>query len=262
MAAISGAPFSSSFLHYRSPPLPKYYCTTWRSRTSFFCARAIGEASVSADYSEAKRLIDEVLRKGKEEEEESAVAAAASSVANSAVSWALYCDKESQRLLAESVEKLCASSQDAGPFLSSENALGVWDVFYAPHISRISKSVGVNINPLRYILSPSGFVSNVQYMSPFGDGWLSAAGDFVVRDNQTVEVLFDSFWWDIGRDSLQPDPKGQGSVLRTMVNVMGKGAFIQSLSAYPVHFADEDIVVFEFTPLKTKIAARKTGNHT
>ncbi len=48
-------------------------------------------------------------------------------------------------------------------------------------------------------------------MSPFGDGWLSAAGDFVVRDNQTVEVLFDSFWWDIGRDSLQPDPKGQVS---------------------------------------------------
>jgi hypothetical protein len=82
-------------------------------------------------------LIDEVLRKGKaEEEEESAVAAATSPVANSAVSWALYCDKESQRLLAESVEKLCASSQDAGPFLSSENALGVWDVFYAPHISR------------------------------------------------------------------------------------------------------------------------------
>ncbi len=76
---------------------------------------------------------------------------------------------------------------------------------------RISKSVGVKINPLRYILSPSGFVSNVQYMSPFGDGWLSAAGDFVVRDNQTVEVLFDSFWWDIGRDSLQPDPKGQVS---------------------------------------------------
>ncbi len=136
MAVISSAPFSSSFFHCRPPSPPKYYCAAWSSRTSLFCARAIGEASVSADYSEAKRLIDKVLRKGKEEEEESAVAVATSSVADSAVSWALYCDKESQRLLAESVEKLCASSQDAGPFLSSENALGVWDVFYAPHISR------------------------------------------------------------------------------------------------------------------------------
>ncbi len=149
MAAISGAPFSSSFLHNRPPP-PKYYCTTWSSRTSLFCARAIGEASVSADYSEAKRLIDEVLRKGKEEEEESAVA-------NSAVSWALYCDKESQRLLAESVEKLCASSQDAGPFLSSENALGVWDVFYAPHISRFDCHTRAHTHALSLVVSVKTF---------------------------------------------------------------------------------------------------------
>ncbi len=158
MAAISGAPFSSSFFHCRPPP-PKYYCTTWSSRTNLFCARAIGEASVSADYSEAKRLIDEVLRKGKEEEEESAVAAATSSVANSAVSWALYCDKESQRLLAESVEKLCASSQDAGPFLSSENALGVWDVFYAPHISRFDCHTRTRTHNFSLSLSPSLVVS-------------------------------------------------------------------------------------------------------
>jgi hypothetical protein len=153
MAAIFGAPFSSSFLHYRPPPPPKYYCPTWSSRTNFFCARAIGEASVSADYSEAKRLINEVLRKGKEEEEESAVAAATSSVANSAVSWALYCDKESQRLLAESVEKLCASAQDAGPFLSSENALGVWDVFYAPHISRFDCHTRAHTRALSLVVS-------------------------------------------------------------------------------------------------------------
>ena len=34
----------------------------------------------------------------------------------------------------------------------------------------------------------------------------------MVRDGKTVEVLFDSFWADAGRDNLQPDPKGKVQV--------------------------------------------------
>lgn len=49
----------------------------------------------------------------------------------------------------------------------------------------------------------------------------------------------------------------QGSLQRTLVNFAGKGAFIAPLSTYPVHYADSDFVIFEFTTLRTKIAARR-----
>lgn len=81
--------------------------------------------------------------------------------------------------------------------------------FLFPLIFRLSSAVGTRISPLQYKLTDLGITSNVRYLSPIGDGWLSAAGDFVVKDGKTVEVLFDSFWWDVGRDNLQLDPKGQ-----------------------------------------------------
>ena len=54
----------------------------------------------------------------------------------------------------------------------------------------------------------------------------------------------------------------QGSLERTLVNFAGKGAFIAPLSAYPVHYADSDFVIFEFTTLRTKIAARRIDSAT
>lgn len=49
----------------------------------------------------------------------------------------------------------------------------------------------------------------------------------------------------------------QGMIQRTMVNLAGKRAFIPALSVYPVYYADADVTVFEFTTLRTRIAARK-----
>jgi hypothetical protein len=149
---------------------------------------------------EAKRVIDEVLMtKGGD-----------GSGGLAEVSWALYADKEAKKLLEDSVGKLSeCKGQDFGDFLRSQESHGVWEVFYAPHISGISGAVRTKIGPLQYILTDLGFTSNVRYSSPIGEGWLSGAGDYVVRDGRTVEVLFDSFWADVGRDNLQPDPKGK-----------------------------------------------------
>lgn len=153
------------------------------------------------------------------------------------------------------------------------------------------------IRPLQYVLTESGFESNARYFSPlFGEGWLSASGDYVVRDEKTVDIVFNSFWSDSGRDNLQPDPKNevcpssllpacrcslqmyvnlafllfpwwwislsnrqfvQGAMQRVIVNILGRAAFIKPLSVYPVHYVDADVVVFEFTILRTLIAARK-----
>lgn len=44
---------------------------------------------------------------------------------------------------------------------------------------------------------------------------------------------------------------------RVIVNILGRAAFIKPLSVYPVHYVDADVVVFEFTILRTLIAARK-----
>lgn len=49
----------------------------------------------------------------------------------------------------------------------------------------------------------------------------------------------------------------QGTIGRTLVNLAGRGAFLPALSVYPVHYADADVTVFEFTTFGTKIAARK-----
>lgn len=211
---------------------------------------AVARAPADEAIVDAKRVIDEIL-----------MSKGVNGVGGLAeVSWALYADEKTKGCLADAVKTLGeCRGQDFGEFLKSIDGHGIWEVFYAPHITRLTSAVGTQIRPLRYILTDSGFISNVRYLSPVGDGWLSAAGDYVVRDGRTVEILFDSFWWDIGRDNLQPDPKGKGSIERTLVNITGKGAFIPSLSIYPVYYADKDIIIFEFTTLGTKIAARKVG---
>lgn len=51
-------------------------------------------------------------------------------------------------------------------------------VFYAPHIVRLSSIAGAKIEPLRYTLAGSQISSNVYYDSPiFGRGWLNASGE-------------------------------------------------------------------------------------
>lgn len=127
------------------------------------------------------------------------------------VSWALYADGETKKLLADAVTKLSGCrGQDYDDFLRSVEVHGVWEVFYAPHIFTLSSMLVSKIRPLQYVLTESGFESNARYFSPlFGEGWLSASGDYVVRDEKTVDIVFNSFWSDSGRDNLQPDPKNE-----------------------------------------------------
>ncbi|KAG0590495.1 hypothetical protein KC19_1G103900 [Ceratodon purpureus] len=216
---------------------------SWRWRT-----RAVARTAVEEGVADAKRVIDEVLM--------SRGGDGKGGLAE--VSWALYADEGTKQLLEDAVTKLSACrGQDFAQFLSSDLSHGVWEVFYAPHIFRLSSAVRTQVRPLQYILTDAGFTSHAGYFSPVGQGWFSAAGDYVVRDGKTVEILFDSFWADAGRNNLQPDPKGKGSIERTLVNLAGRGAFVSALSVYPVFYADSDVTVFEFTTLRTKIAARK-----
>lgn len=162
---------------------------------------AVASASVDEGIADAKKMIDEVLlSKGSD---------GAGQLAE--VSWALYADGETKKLLADAVTKLSGCrGQDYDDFLRSVEVHGVWEVFYAPHIFTLSSMLVSKIRPLQYVLTESGFESNARYFSPlFGEGWLSASGDYVVRDEKTVDIVFNSFWSDSGRDNLQPDPKNE-----------------------------------------------------
>lgn len=51
-------------------------------------------------------------------------------------------------------------------------------VFYAPHISRMSSVLGTRFQPIQYRLTGDSLVSNVRYSNPLlGEGWLSAGGE-------------------------------------------------------------------------------------
>lgn len=83
----------------------------WRTRA----------VATTPGVADAKRAIDEVLtsREGGLTE----------------VSWALYADAATKKVLADAVTELSACrGQDFGEFMRSGDAHGVWEVFYAPHI--------------------------------------------------------------------------------------------------------------------------------
>lgn len=86
---------------------------------------AVASASVDEGIADAKKMIDEVLlSKGSD---------GAGQLAE--VSWALYADGETKKLLADAVTKLSGCrGQDYDDFLRSVEVHGVWEVFYAPHI--------------------------------------------------------------------------------------------------------------------------------
>eukprot|EP00850_Spirogloea_muscicola_P024700 SM001327S27067 [mRNA] locus=s1327:1006:1681:- [translate_table: standard] len=124
----------------------------------------------------------------------------------------------------------------------------------------MSSILGARFDPIRYTLTGTHIASNVKYSSQLlGDGWLSASGDFEADGLDAVRVLFDSFWWDIGRDDLKPDPQGQGSWQQTSLNNLGRALFFPQLSTFPVLYLDQDLVVFNFPPLSTNIAAHRVG---
>ena len=65
-------------------------------------------------------------------------------------------------------------------------------VFYAPHIARMSSAMGARFEPIRYVLDGATFTSNVKFSNALlGQGWLSAGGSLAKKYDDAVEVHFD-----------------------------------------------------------------------
>jgi len=98
---------------------------------------------------------------------------------------------------AGAIDRTATSKHSTPPTTPRQQPL---QVFYAPHIARISSSLGTRFDPIRYTLFPGGaFLSNVKFTNTvLGSGWLSASGTLSAVDEGSVRVSFTDFWVDRG----------------------------------------------------------------
>ena len=159
-------------------------------------------------------------------------------------------------------------------------APGKWNVIYAPHITAMADLAGGYFQ-VEYDLSADGTMSShARYDFPMVGqrGHLSASGTYDSVDDRYCRVNFDKFW--VKRISSFSDYDGGGGggaadggnnrPYRTFEEVpetfppfadiisrIGKLLFIRQVSVFPVSFLDNDLIVFDFELLGTRICARK-----
>jgi hypothetical protein len=164
------------------------------------------------------------------------------------------------------------TSSGSGPLVAE----GTWKIIYAPHITTAMNLFRGRFDVTYDLFPDSRIVSHAYYDFPvFGRGFLSVSGTYgsVAGDasNTYSRVDFDKAWIkalpsssssstaaatlsDAPYNSLETVPD---SFLKTVINEIGKRAFIESVAVFPVSFLDDDTIVFEFEFLGTKICARK-----
>lgn len=164
---------------------------------------------------------------------------------------------------ASAVDKLIKDYADSGRFdrgCEDSFALGqgTWEVFYAPHIRNLSKSLQTEFSPLRYVLVGNSIRSYVHYSSfMFGSGWLSASGYISAEDANTLRIHFDSFWLDENDQLRQSLDHSELSSLDKVVNFLGRLGFIPAFAIFPVLSVSKKYAVFRFPPLQSNIAIKR-----
>uniref|UniRef100_A0A7S3VGK4 Uncharacterized protein n=1 Tax=Chaetoceros debilis TaxID=122233 RepID=A0A7S3VGK4_9STRA len=166
-------------------------------------------------------------------------------------------------------EEITPTPRLLNPGLSStfdEVASGKWKVVYAPHITTIAGLFGGNFD-VEYNLfggDERSIVSHAKYTFPIiGTGFLSVSGTYDSVDKTSSRVDFNKIWFKpIGPNkedlepysSLEEVPDGK---VKYAINEIGKSFFIDAVSIFPVSFLDENLIVFDFALLGTRICAIK-----
>jgi hypothetical protein len=162
-------------------------------------------------------------------------------------------------------------------------AVGKWKVIYAPHISTAANILNGKFD-VQYDLfnddkDGSTIVSHAYYDFPIiGKGYLSVSGtygsvltDEMKGDNNEAatareyysKVDFNKAWIKpISQSQSQEEPYESlndvpDSIIKTIINEIGKRAFVESVAIFPVSFLDSNMIVFEFQLFGTKICAYK-----
>lgn len=142
---------------------------------------------------------------------------------------------------------------------------GTWKVIYAPHISTAAGLVGGQFN-VEYILRDDGtMTSHAGYDFPIvGQGYLSVSGTFSSVNEEVCRVDFDRAWVrrrfrDSDVDDVGPFPAIEtvpNSFSKSVIDTVGRALFLEEFSVFPVSFLDEELIVFDFELLGTRICAR------
>jgi hypothetical protein len=174
----------------------------------------------------------------------------------------------------------------------SAMAAGKWKVIYAPHISTAANLINGKFD-VEYNLfddKDSTIVSHAYYDFPIiGKGYLSVSGTYgsVLKETKSnneeqtttatatttgyeyySKVDFNKAWIKPIQSQSESESQKQkqpyeslydvpDSIIKTLINEIGKRSFVESVAIFPVSFLDSNMIVFEFQLFGTKICAYK-----
>mmetsp|Transcript_5442 Transcript_5442/g.8281 ORF Transcript_5442/g.8281 Transcript_5442/m.8281 type:complete len:272 (-) Transcript_5442:18-833(-) len=178
-------------------------------------------------------------------------------------------------------------SDDNGNSMSIQNpgkwesmlpvAPGTWQVTYAPHMTTMAKLFGGGEFRVQYILHEDGTMeSHARLDFPFLLGlralYLSVSGTYGSVSDDVCRVDFNEAWikaipMPSSEDGVVVDDTPfanlsdvPDSPLRSIITNVGRTFFIENFSIFPVSFLDDDLIVFDFELLGTRICARKVSS--
>jgi len=160
-------------------------------------------------------------------------------------------------------------------------ATGTWTVVYAPHMSTMAKVEGGGEFRVTYILNEDGTMQSharldFPWMGWFGSGidcvYLSVSGTYGSVDDTVCRVDFNKAWIktipkstttttnNINLNDDGPYPflsDVPDSLTKNIITSLGNLFFVDSVSVFPVSFLDQNMIVFDFELLGTRICAMK-----
>jgi hypothetical protein len=133
---------------------------------------------------------------------------------------------------------------------------GLWQVIYAPHVSTLSRLSLTNFEINYLFQGDNNLLSNVKYTSKiFGNGWLNARGKVYMEGN-VCKIRWEKIWWEINTTNPSQDDDTERHTFASIIQAIGKLAFVEDFSVFPVQYLDNDMTVFLFPLFGTRICAR------
>lgn len=144
-------------------------------------------------------------------------------------------------------------------------ATGNWKVIYAPHMTTMGNLAKGSFQ-VEYDLKRDGkMTSHAKYDFPFvGKGYLSVSGTYGSVSDNVCRVDFDEAWVrpvfsteeEIGPyETIDEVPE---SLIKSIIRSTGRFFFFDGVSVFPVSFLDNNLIVFDFELLGTRICAMKS----
>jgi len=164
------------------------------------------------------------------------------------------------------------SIQNPGSLESIQTvASGLWKVIYAPHMTTMANIGGGELDVQYDLKNDFTMTSHARYDFPFfkQKGYLSVSGTYGSVNELVCRVDFDQAWFkpfpldeegkmteeeDVPYASIEQVPDSVG---KSIITNVGNLMFLESVSVFPVSYMDDDLCVFDFELLGTRIVARK-----